>query len=322
MRLTNHLIAKNYLANLNDSMSALNGINERVSASRKYMKASEDPAGALKALQVRKNLSRIGLYKENILSAQDMLREKETALSTINDIVGNAVTQVLQGKSDTYSADSRKIIADTIRNYQEQILTTANSKFSDKYIFGGTDVKNIPFTLDTDGSLLYHGQNVDTGTFTKETRYLDIGMGISTDASGTVIPQTAFDAASSGIDLLGSGTDANGLPNNLYNLLGEIADRLETNNMTDIGQLSGKLEVCQKNIILQYTGIGEKNRFTEFLNTRFENDETITMEKQNNLEVLETAKGIIDYNEQELAYNACLQMGLKIMQPSLLDYLS
>ena len=99
MRLTNNLMSKSYLTNLNDSLSSLNDQNERVTASRSYMKASDDPATALKAFQVRRNLARLSIYQTNVASAKDVLSEEETALSTLTEIVGNAVTHVLQGKN-------------------------------------------------------------------------------------------------------------------------------------------------------------------------------------------------------------------------------
>lgn len=322
MRLTNNLMSKNYISNLNDSLSALNDQNERVSASRSYLKASEDPATALKAFQVRRNLARLSIYRDNVSSANDILSEEETALSTLKDIVGNAVTQVLQGRSGTYSADSRKVVADALRGYQEQILSTANSKFGGKYLFGGADVENAPFTLDASGNLLYKGQNVNTGTFTSGDKYIDMGMGINVDASGTVLPTSAFNTAVSGASLLGTGTDANGLSNNVYNLLGAIADKFENNDLTGIDAYASKLDDCNKNVTIQYTGVGERCNFLSYLTTRFKNEESDAVQRQQKLEGIDTAKAIIDFNEQKSSYNACLQMGLKILQPSLLDYLS
>ena len=58
-----------------------------------------------------------------------------------------------------------------------------------------------------------------------------------------------------------------------------------------------------------------------FLSDRFAVDETNALEKQQRLEGIDTAQGIIEFNMQELAYKAALQMGSKIVQQSLLDYI-
>ena len=224
-------------------------------------------------------------------------------------------------KTGTYNADTRKIIADALKGYQEQIFSTSNSKFSGKYLFGGADVENAPFSLDASGNLLYKGQNVNTGTFAGEEKYMYMGMGINLDPSGTVLPSSVFNTATSGANLLGTGVDANGLPNNIYNLLGEIANKFANNDLTNLDAYATKLDAAQKNITIQYTGIGEKSNFIDYLTSRFSNEEDNTLAKQKSLEGIDTAKAIIAYNEQKFAYNACLQMGLNILQPSLLDYM-
>jgi flagellar hook-associated protein 3 FlgL len=321
MRLTSNMIMRNYLTNLNNSLNTLNDANQTVATGMKFQKMSDDPATGLKAFQVRKNLARIDVYQNNIQDIKNESIDVEASISSLKDIVTNVATQVMQGKTGTYSETDRKAIAAVLQAMQQQILSIANSKIGDKILFGGSNVKNIPFTLDVSGNLQYNGIDVNIATTANETVYSDIGLGLSTDSSNNIIAQSAFNISNSGSDLLGTGVDADGISNNLYNIVGEIATMFENNDLTDIDKYVNKLSEKSDDVLIQYTNIGEKNNFLDFLSSRLDTSKQNNFEKQNNLESVDQAKSIIDYKNQENAYNAALQMGTKILQASLMDYL-
>lgn len=320
MRLTNNMLSENYLKNLNSTLEQLNNSNTRLAAKRKYMRFAEDPSSALKAMKIRKELSRIEVYNRNLSNVQGILDQYETSISDINDILKEAVAQVMQGATGTSGESVTKTVADTLRTYQDAILSAVNAKYADDYIFGGDEVGDPPFTVTDSGELLYKGVNVDTGTFTTEYRYIDIGLGLK-DPSGNITSKTAFNIAISGVELLGSGVDADGISNNLYNLLGQIADKLESNDTSDLEKYTTKLNDIAEKVRLHYVSIGEKSNFVSYMQDRLEAEKINASKKQNDLEVLDTAAGIIEFSELEFAYNACLSMGTKLLQPSLLDYL-
>jgi flagellin-like hook-associated protein FlgL len=299
----------------------LNDLNTKVTAQRKFLKMSEDPASAMAAFGVRRQLTRNAVYDATLKDSQGLLDEAEITLSSINDTATNALTQVMQGITGTSDEKARKVVAEALRSYQESIISAANAKFSDKYIFGGEGFEEMPFTLDGSGNLLYHGVSMDTGTFAPEHRYVDIGLGLSI-SGGAVSPQSAMDTAYSGAELLGSGVDGNGISNNLYQLLGQIADKLDSGDLMNMDLYIKKLEASSDDIRMQYVGIGEKSNYITYIADRLDREKIAASEKQNKLESLTLEEGVMQFSEQELVYNACLQMGTKILQPSLLDYLS
>lgn len=321
MRLTNGMIAGNYLRGLNRNLKSLNDLNVKVSASRKYMKMSEDPASAIKAYGVRRDLARIELHTASLNDSLAMLDEAENALSALNEVCTSALSQVMQASNGTMSEADRKAAADALYSYQEMILAAANTRFSDRYLFGGESFGSTPFTVDGSGALFYNGQDVDTDAFGEENRYVDIGIGLSYLPDGSVSPQSALDVAYSGARLLGTGVDGNGLPNNLYNLIGAIAEKMESGDLSDIESYTAKLETCADNIRMQYVGIGEKSNYIEFFTDRLARNEITAASRQHDLEALTLEEGAILFSEQQTLYHACLQMGTKLLQPSLLDYL-
>ncbi len=322
MRITNRMIGNNYMANLNSSLEDLTKLNEKVSSGRSYLKASEDPATALKAFQVRQNLSRISMYQDNISEAGDILTDVESAYSELNSILTDVSEQIIQGESDTSSEEDRSIIAQVLRNYQDEVFDIANAKSSDKYIFGGSEMNEAPFTLESD-ILYYHGTDVDSNTGIEEDDgvYYDIGMGLKTDGAGKVLESTALNISNPGSEVFGTGTDADGITNNIYNLLGEIAQQFEDNDLTNLDKYVSKLETISDDVLINYANVGQKTNFVEFLSNRLTTNEYNAETKQSSLEGIDEAEGIVDYNTQEAAYQAALAMGSKILQSSLLDYM-
>ena len=322
MRITNKQITNTFINNFNKGLNNLNKLSLAVSTGQKFQTASEDPVDSIKSMIVRKDLQRNTLYKNNIGEVSSSLTEVETGVSEINNILTDAATQIVQGESDTNSSD-RTTIAETLKNYQSEILNIANTKYSSKYIFGGSNTTDIPFTIGTDGTLNYQGVDVNSDTaFGAQSVYCDVGLGLQTDDSGNIIEGTAFDISNPGNELLGTGTDSNGITNNIYNLLGKIANMFENDDMTNIKEYASKLDDLKDQIIVKYADVGQKSSFIKFLSDRYDTTETNLDTKQNDIEGVDSARATVEYTAQQTAYNAALQMGANILQKSLLDYMS
>ena len=314
MRIADNTITRNYLNNLSSNTEQLYADSTKVSSGKSYQTASEDPADAIKAMKVRSTLAKISAYQGNIEEANGIISERETAISELNKITTEAKAKIVQGESGTYSASDRKTIADTLKSYQDTVLSLSNQMYTDKYVFGGSDDYKIPFTVDSSGKLQYQGQSVDTGTFGSEEVYCDIGLGID--------GASAYNVSSPGSTLLGTGTDTNGVTNNLYNLLGDLADQFSSNNMTDVAKYADKLSTLSDNLLVSYTSIGEESSYLSTFSDRLTTSKTNATKAQSKLENADTAEASVEYSAQQTAYQATLQVGAKLIQKTLLDYLN
>ncbi|MPN19283.1 hypothetical protein SDC9_166650 [bioreactor metagenome] len=182
-------------------------------------------------------------------------------------------------------------------------------------------MKSAPFTLES-GTLCYHGIDVDSNTgFESEEIYYDIGLGLKTDVSGQVIEGSAFNISNPGSEVFGTGTDGNGISNNLYNLLGDLAQQFEDDDLSNLDLYLGKIETIGEDITIDYVNVGQKTNFLDFLESRLKTNEYNAKSKQSRLEGIDEAEAILDFKTQETAYNAALAMGSKILQATLLDYM-
>ena len=310
MRISDNTIVRSYISTLSSTAAQQASDSLKASSGRSYQTVSEDPVSAVKAMKIRRSLTRIGDYTSNIEEYEAVSTERESAASELSDILTEVSSLVQQGKTGTYSESDRESIATALRSYQETVFDIGNSSYSGKYVFGGTDEYTIPFSLDASGNLLYQGTEVDTGTFAAETCNMDISMG------------TTVNTAYSGVSLLGSGTDSDGLPNNVYSLIGEIATAMENNDMTNMDAYAEKLASVQEDVTVQHAELGAQSQFIEFFSDRLTATETNLTERQSDLEGIDSAEAILNYNLASSAYDATLAMGAKIIPQTLLDYLS
>ena len=340
MRITNKMITTQYTRSLNRLAAELNRLNNQVSSGRKFAKASENTSAAVKAFQLRKDMSRIEGYKENIAHAKSTLTNAESALMHIEELMRTTTEKIITGLNDTQSWEERAIIATELRSLQAQLLQTLNSTASDSYYFGSTNTETKPFEV-IDGKLYYNGYDLDlplpAGTpeeneaklkeLASDTLYIDIGLSVKFDpATGEIDEGTVFGYSIAGINVVGSGTttvEGEEVSNNIYNLLGALAAEFESENYSHAkaDALFGHLKDASQGIMRTITEIGAKTSYLDFMAERLEDQDFNLQERQVDVEGIDPAEAIINFETQKFAYNAALQMGARIIQPSIFDFM-
>ena len=86
MRITNHSVVRNYNKTLDYNRNLLNKYSNQIISGRKFNTMSEDTASGVRAMQVRRNLSRIEAYLDNAKAAKSQLTSAETTLMQISNL--------------------------------------------------------------------------------------------------------------------------------------------------------------------------------------------------------------------------------------------
>lgn len=381
MRITSGMVRRNYQKNLAAAQERMQEANLTNTNFKKFQKVSEDPAGASKAFQVRRELSRAETYEATAKDLQGRQETAEDSVLSIQKKLTSVYEKTLSAVNGTMGSDERKIYAEELRGLQKAILQDFNVSYSGQYLFGGAATGAAPLTVDENGKLLYRGQPVDgpaedilpddgtTGgevvppdvVVTEETPgedadvpgggvpgdveetpeakklreynelmqsmrdekvLVDFGYGINTNNE-----QSGFNIAQPALDFLGFGTDEKtGLPNNLYSLIGEMADYLEEagDNFSadEFGKFQTQFDGARNNFLTKMTNLGNKSETINYNLTRLSSNIASLKTKQSYIEAVDPAKSLSDFKYEEFAYNAALAIGTKILQPSLLDYLN
>lgn len=343
MRITNKMITNRYTRQLNKNMSTLNELAEKAETGKKFNKGSQDPIGAVKSYRLRREYCKNEDYLINLQEADSILTTAESNLMGISKSLDTVYTSYLKGITGTMGKDEREIISTELGRIQESIVTTLNSKFNEKYTFGGTSMETPPFTLNG-GELYYKGvnvsianQNAAVGTperdaydalvaLEDEKFYLDLGLSLNVQG-GNVNENSVFNIAMPGIGFMGFGKteiDGQEIPNNLYDLIGDLRKVLEDDNFSidKISPYIKNFENQKKQVLHSVTTIGTKTNYVDFLKTRTEDNNINLNKKILDVGYVDPAEAIMDWKMQEYSYRASLQMGNKIMQPSFIDFMN
>lgn len=331
MRITTNAILRNYKSNLSNTISNLNTSRTHVMTERSFNSVAEDPASAARASQLwrkyYKNQDNLSMLKD----AQSRQDGQEDALRQVNSMIttiaGTYNVEVMTSTNQTL--DIRQSYATAIRQYQQSMVSSLNSTYEDTFLFAGSDGKNPPFSLSDDGTLTYRGVNVDSGStstlsaMAKENVYVDLGMGLSLDSSGNVVPSSAFDLSLPGIKAVGYGKDSDGMSNNAIVLAGQLADLLDAENFDSeaYGKLMDKFKTVSSGVLNQVTELGVKSEFLSTTQDRLDNTDISLQEQLSSVEGIDMAEALTNYSWNQYAYNAALKVGTSILSASFIDFM-
>lgn len=357
MRITTNQILRNYNKNLSTSMKNLDTMRSRVMTQRKYMSTAADPSSALRATALERKYAKNNDYLDSVDDIQSHQNAQEDAAMQISNTALVLAKQYgIEGMNGTnLSKETRKTYADAWRGAQQTMLLSLNATYGDEYVFGGSDSKNVPFTLEKDEKtgeqvLKYRGVNVSDPSnkdileqLAADSHFVDLGFGLDVSNIGntpngqySIDKATAFDTSLSGIKLVGYGVsdtlkdkEGNALPNNMIILAGKIADILDDDpeatgadfDYDEYKKLVGAFEDGRNELLSQVTILGTNTEFLTATKERLENNKIQIAEDYDNVVNVDMAEAIMDFSWAQYVYNASLKVGNSILTPSFIDYM-
>jgi len=291
-RVTQRSISTNIMTGLQGNLSKLNEIQQQLSSGKQISKPSDSPTGTVAAMQYRADLATANQYSRNAQDGLGWLGTADSAMSSVMDQVQRTRELVLQGMSNGSggSPEAREAIATEVDQIHQATIGLANTRYGDRPIFGGTTAS---------------GQAYDaTGTY----------LGDNTVIQRTVGDNVRVQAANPGPAVFGTGT------NQLFTIMSDISNDLRTNP----GALSGDLDrldtattglkAVQSSVGARYNQVTQMQRFAD------ERVDNVTSQLSD-VEDIDLPQTISDMQLQQVAYQAALSAGAKVVQPSLVDFL-
>jgi len=311
MRITNNMLKGNYLNNLNNNLEKVNRLQTQAATGKRITKMSDDPVGVISVLQCDAKLNRFDQYGENIDNAQSWLKQTETSVLELNDIIKQAYETAVEMSSAYLDDDDKLAAAELVGQLRDHVITIGNSQSGDKYIFGGFNVTKTPFGVDSSGNILYNGLDLSDET---NADLIAENNCATTYEVGTELTM-AFSI--NGSRLLGMGDD------NIYAVLDGLYNALSTGESAE--EISGyieKLQGSQSHVLGLEAEIGGKVNRLELISNRYEEDILNYTDKKSSIEDIDEAEAILNHKMAENVYTAALQIGSYIILPSLVEFLN
>ncbi len=179
MRISSSQIYASAINSILGQQSDLTKVQLQIASGRKILTPADDPAGSARALNLQESASSTSQYGRNIDIATSQLQFEESNLTGVTELIQRVRELTVQGNNDTLDSSSRGQIATEIRQRFDELFSLANTRdANNEYIFSGFQSKTQSFTLNSNGSVAYNG---DEGQ-----RFLQIGSSrqVATGDSG------------------------------------------------------------------------------------------------------------------------------------------
>lgn len=148
---------------------------------RRVNRASDDPAAARRILSLNSELSSVERYRDNIGSVSRRLNTASSNLLEISDVLTRVRERAIQASNGINDRTDLNAIASEIDSLYRTILSAANGKGDERYLFAGSATSTSPFeeVTSADGitRVLYRGND--------DVQRIGIGPGIDTDLNVT-----------------------------------------------------------------------------------------------------------------------------------------
>ncbi|MCK4742508.1 MAG: flagellar hook-associated protein FlgL [Sulfuriflexus sp.] len=149
--------------------ASLSNIQLQIATGRKILTPADDPAGAARVLRLSQSESATGQYERNSDIAESRLRQEEATLTGATELIQRVRVLTIQANNDSQGNETRPLIAAEIRQRFSELVSIANTRdANNEYLFSGFQSQTEAFTLNTNGTVSYNG---DEGQ-----RFLQIGI--------------------------------------------------------------------------------------------------------------------------------------------------
>lgn len=145
MRVSNRMLYGQIVNSLNNSTEKMLKLNNQLSSGKRITRPGDDPVSMASVLIYRSEISGFDQSAKSIERTTNFLKRSESVLGSVDEQLARAVELATQQGSATASADTRLGAAEELRQILETVTGLANSKYGNKYIFGGTNTQTDPF---------------------------------------------------------------------------------------------------------------------------------------------------------------------------------
>ncbi|NSL51782.1 flagellar hook-associated protein FlgL [Calidifontibacillus erzurumensis] len=144
MRVTQNMLTSNTLKYISKNYERLAQIQDQINTGKKITRPSQDPVVAMKGMRYRSQLVEVEQFYRNLTEGFTWLENSDAALEETTQVLNRIRDLVVQASNDTYDPVARDSIAKEIEQLRLHLVSMANTKVGDNYIFNGTKTDSEP----------------------------------------------------------------------------------------------------------------------------------------------------------------------------------
>lgn len=294
---------------INDLQVKLSQTQMQLSTGKKILTAADDPAGAVRVIDLNQGIKQNTQYQNNIRAANQQLSLEDSILQNASEVLQRIRELGVQGLNATNSAGDKAAIATEMEGLNEFLVGLANTKNANgEYLFAGfkSDVK--PFAKDSTntGAYGYAGDANSRQYQIGETRLVSGGdpginvFGTPTGATPATVPVP-------------------GAMTNVFEAVDKFVSDLKANSpnpasLDDIDASLERMQTVQATVGVRLNALDTQQQ----INT----DESLQLKTiLSDTEDLDYAEAISRFNLQNVSLQAAQQAFTQVKNLSLFNFL-
>jgi len=320
-RITNGYLLNQSVNSLNLNLNSLNTLQKQLSTGQNINQPSDDPIGTTQLLSLTNALNDDARYSSNIDDANTEVNTADTALSSMVDIIQRIQELTTQAANATNNQSGRDAIADEVNQDIDQLVQLGNTDIGGKYIFGGFQTDQPPFVRTDDYIVQYNG----TPPADNWQRPTEVSQGVTMDINingENLLGSAAGPAGAAPPSPLPANIPGSGLFQTLTELLSDLRSGNDPSQLSEIKNRLDDLTTQLNTVSSQQSIIGAISNRLQLTQNRISDRKTVLTQQFDDIQNVDMPATIAALNSQENTFQSSLSVTARVLQTSLLDYLT
>ncbi len=296
MRVTQNYSINSLLRQINYTRERINTYQRNLATGKRINQISDDPEKIETVIRYRRMLKLNRRFEENIDNALDFMYFTSQVLDDSANVMARLKELAIQG-IDSIGDDEWNAFVNQYNEMLEKLVQLANSRFKDRYLFGGVNVNKAPFVLAADRSRVTPNPEGISGA-------LRVELGNGKIDTYNVSGQEAF-----------VGTV------NVFDVVIALRDAFANRDARQINQLLPQLDAAMDQILQVNAKLGARiNRF-QLLRQQYDSEDLRIQEFLSKVQDTDLAKTVVNLQMEQTALETALRALAQTVNISLVDFI-
>jgi flagellar hook-associated protein 3 len=166
------------ISQLNAGQTSMYQLEMEISTGHQFQLPSEKTAAAMQVEGIQSLLERKDQMKSNISTTQTYLGQTDSALTSVSNLLTSIQSTALSAVGSTTSPAQRQAVIQQIQQAVQELVAQGNQQIAGRQLFGGNDTATPPFSIDSNGNVVYSGSSAAPQT------YIDLNQLFNSSVTG------------------------------------------------------------------------------------------------------------------------------------------
>lgn len=309
MRITDSSMIRNHMYDTQQSLQRRDAINRQLDSGKQINRVSDDPHKAIKIMNLNNEIKYTEKYNQNIDEIAGWMNNTDATLAEVGNTLGEIKINLLKVGNGTYSDEEMKAIHAELNEKIKELAESLNTSHGGRHMFCGTEVDEVPVSFEEKDGVVTLKLNPAVNN--KDLK-AEISDGITMDYN--VSAKEIFE---------NDGKNYLDQINNLSKLMNDISNGkdVEKNKKELLGNVKDDIDKLFNHTVDTRTTFGVRVNTAEKIKD-FNDDNILNMKGVLSLDQdVDHVNKFIELKSAEMLYNISIQVGSKLIQPSVMDYL-